>query len=213
MIKLKKFVLNPFEENTFVLSDETNECVIVDPGCYTSDEEKELESYIAGEKLKPVMLINTHGHVDHILGNAIIVEKFGIQVYAHPEDDFLFKNASQHAIIFGLNIKEPPPINHYLKDNQVLKFGKSNLQVIHLPGHSPGGIALYSADDGFAIVGDVLFNGSIGRTDLPRGNYDILINSIKNKLLKLPADTNVFPGHGPSTTLGEEHDTNPFLIS
>ncbi len=211
MIKIKYFVFNDFQENTFVLFDESNRCIIIDPGCFMNQEKTELEDFLQSNNLVPEKIVNTHSHVDHILGNSYLVDKYNLPVYAHEADEMLISTAREYAKLFGLTISQPPVINQFLKDNDELTFGNSSLKVMHVPGHSPGSLAFYSVEQKFVISGDVLFYGSIGRTDLPGGNYDLLINSIKQKLLKLPGDTEVYPGHGPVTTIQQEHDTNPFL--
>ncbi|UCH14936.1 MAG: MBL fold metallo-hydrolase [Bacteroidales bacterium] len=211
MISLEKFVFNDFQVNTFILSDETKECLIVDPGCFSRDEKKELLDYINNNRLKPVKIVNTHCHVDHILGNAFVFNSFNIPSAAHKDEQYLLDGVVEHGQVFGFTVEPPPGIDEFLEDNGLVKFGKSQLNVLHVPGHSKGSIALYSPDQKFIIAGDVLFYGSIGRTDLPGGDYDVLINSIKTKILTLPEDVIVFAGHGPSTTVKAETDTNPFL--
>ena len=211
MVKIKSFVFNDFQENTIVLSDESNRCIFIDPGCFVEQERKELDNFLKDNNLTPEMIVNTHCHVDHILGNNYLVDKYNLPVYAHVSDEKLIATAKEYAKLFGLNISSPPAVTSYLKDGDTLSFGNSSLSVIHVPGHSPGSIALYHLEQKFIIAGDVLFYGSIGRTDLPGGNYDMLINSIRQKLLTLPGDVIVYPGHGPVTTIQQEHDTNPFL--
>ncbi|MBN2348876.1 MAG: MBL fold metallo-hydrolase [Bacteroidales bacterium] len=211
MIQLKVFVFNDFQENSFVLWDHSKSCIIIDPGCSNNAEYKLLESFISENGLKPEMLINTHCHIDHILGNKWAVEKYNIQSYAHNGDLPVFDQAEEYARMFGLTFEPPPVIQNFLEDNQSLHFGNSELKIIHVPGHSQGSIALYAEAEKFIIVGDVLFRGSIGRTDLPGGNYNTIIQSIKTRLLTLPGNTVVYPGHGPVTTIKNEHDTNPFL--
>jgi hydroxyacylglutathione hydrolase len=211
MIKVKIFVVNNFGVNSFVLSDNSKECVLVDPGYYTVFEQNALESYISSEGLKPVRILCTHCHVDHILGNRYVADKFETPVTAHKEDEFLLKHAVEMGNMFGIKVKPSPVIQNFAFDGDKISFGESQLEVLHVPGHSPGSIAFYSAVDKFVICGDALFNGSIGRTDLPGGDYDILIRSIKSKLLSLPPDTVIYPGHGDQTTVQREHDTNPFF--
>jgi hydroxyacylglutathione hydrolase len=211
MISIEKFIFNDFQVNTFILADETKECLIIDPGCFAAEEKNELKRYIDKKKLKPLKIVNTHCHVDHILGNAFISESFNITVAAHKDDQHLLDDALEYGQFFGFIIDSPPPIDEYVEDNSIIKFGRSELRIIHVPGHSRGSVALYSADQKFIIIGDVLFNGSIGRTDLPGGNFDSLIDSIKTKILILPCDVTVYPGHGPFTTIKHEIDTNPFL--
>jgi hydroxyacylglutathione hydrolase len=211
MIKIQKFVFNPFQENSFILYDQTGECIFVDMGSYTVDEKKEVLCFVENNKLSPVMIVNTHCHIDHILGNSFFKNKFKAGIAAHPADEFILERAVEHGKMFGLEAETPPGIDIYLEEGKKLSFGESSLEILHVPGHSPGSIALYSGNGNFVIAGDVLFSGSIGRTDLPGGDYDKLINSIRSKLLTLPSDVVVYCGHGPETTIGEEADNNPFL--
>lgn len=211
MISVKKFVFNDFQENTFLVSDDTKECLIVDPGCYSIYEKNELKDYCYSNKLKPVKLINTHCHIDHILGNSFVSKNFNIPTAAHKDDQNMMEGAVEHGQMFGFIAESPSGIDEYLEDGDIVKFGKSELKVFHVPGHSMGSIALYSESQKFLISGDVLFNGGIGRTDLPGGDYNTLINSIKTRILTLPGSVTVYPGHGPSTTVSYEIDTNPFL--
>ncbi len=211
MIKVRKFVFNPFQENSFLLYDETGKCILVDMGSYTVDEKKEVLYFIENNRLEPVMIVNTHCHVDHLLGNSFFKNKFKVNTAAHKDDRFILENAVEHGQVFGFEVEEPPETDIYLEEGKDLLFGNSSLEVLHVPGHSPGSVALYSSDDNFIIAGDVLFKGSIGRTDLPGGNYDTLISTIKEKLLTLPPQCVVYCGHGPETTIGEEKENNPFL--
>ena len=208
---IKTFTVNGFAINAFIISDETKECIFIDPGYNNPEEEEKLTRYVSENNLKPVMVLNTHCHVDHVLGNKFVCEKYNIPLAAHKDDSFLLAHANEMGKIFGLKVQSSPEIQNFIIDNDVIKFGNSELIVFHTPGHSPGSVSFYSPKDKIVIAGDVLFTGSIGRTDLPGGNYETLIGSIKNKLMVLPSDTVVYPGHGPSTTIGHEHDTNPFL--
>jgi glyoxylase-like metal-dependent hydrolase (beta-lactamase superfamily II) len=211
MITIKHFVFNELAVNAFVLFDETRDCIIVDPGCNTTRQCTSLEDFINLNQLKPVCIVNTHGHFDHIFGNAWVKEVFQCPLLIHKNDLPLLVHAEKHAGIFGFSISKSPLPDRYLNSGESLSFGLSALEIIHIPGHSPGGIVLYAASEGFIICGDVLFRGSIGRTDLPGGDYDLLIHGIREKLMILPRETLVWPGHGPSTTIGHEYDTNPFL--
>jgi hydroxyacylglutathione hydrolase len=211
MIVIEKFIFNDFQVNTFILWDETRDCLIIDPGCFILEEKNDLMEYLSKNKLKPVKIINTHCHVDHVLGNAFIFKNFNIPTAAHKDEQYLLDGVVEYGQMFGFMVDKPPDITEYLEDNSMVKFGKSELNILHVPGHSRGSIALYSPDQNFIIAGDVLFYGGIGRTDLPGGNYKTLINSIKTKILTLPGDVIVHPGHGPSTTVKAEADTNPFL--
>jgi len=212
MVTLKTFVFNDFQENTYILSDETKECIIIDPGCFYVTEQNELSDYINKNNLVPKAIINTHGHIDHVLGCKFVQNNYKIPFITHKEELPLIKNALHFGSIFGLKAEQPPLPDSYIDEGEIYRFGNAQLQIFFVPGHSPGSLAFYSAEDKMIITGDVLFRGSIGRTDLPGGNYNMLINVIKNKLLTLPADTMVFPGHGPSSTIGNEINSNPFLI-
>jgi len=211
MITIKNFVFNELGVNAFVLYDETEECMVVDPGCNTEDQRQELSSFISDRKLKPVYIVNTHGHFDHIFGNSWAKSVFKCPVLMHKDDLPLIINADKFAGIFGFVVEMPPMPDRYLTDGEILHFGDSQLKIIHVPGHSQGSICFYSENDNFLIGGDVLFNGSIGRTDLPEGDHNLLIRGIKEKLMPLPPGTVVWPGHGPKTNIGHEYDTNPFL--
>ncbi len=211
MISIKPFVFNPFQENTFVVYDETKEAIIIDAGCYADNEKQILASFISENQLKPVLAVNTHCHIDHVVGINYVKENYQIPLHVNKDEEFLLQASLEQGKIFGFNMDAPPVIDHYISEGDTIKFGNSGLSVISVPGHSPGSVALYSLPDKKIIVGDVLFDGGIGRTDLPGGSHDTLINSIRTKLLILPADVTVYPGHGPSTTIGKEHDTNPFL--
>jgi glyoxylase-like metal-dependent hydrolase (beta-lactamase superfamily II) len=211
MIQLKSFYFNDLRECSYILWDETGESVIVDPGCYTESEQERLVKFIEQNNLKPVKLLNTHGHFDHIMGNAFVTTKWQIPSYIHKEDKHHLLRAKQYTEMFGYKIEQPPVDTIDLEDGANVNFGNSTLRVIHTPGHSKGGVSLVSDDDKFVITGDSLFAGSIGRTDLPGGDYDVLMDSLLNKIVKLGEDYKVYPGHGPATTIGNELATNPFL--
>ncbi|MBT8218720.1 MAG: MBL fold metallo-hydrolase [Bacteroidia bacterium] len=202
---------NEFQENTYILYDETSECVIIDPGCSNAREEKILSETIEKHQLRPVRLINTHCHIDHIYGNQYIAEKYDLPLESHRGEIPVLEAAPQIAMMYGLKANPSPPITKFLDEGDQLTFGNTTLDVLFTPGHSPASISFYNAADKILISGDVLFQGSIGRTDLPGGNYDLLINNIKTKLLTLPDDVVVYSGHGPSTSIGFERKNNPFL--
>jgi hydroxyacylglutathione hydrolase len=211
-MKIKSFAFNPFQENTYVVYDETKECIIIDPGCYTEKERTELRRFITSEKLKPVKLINTHCHIDHVLGNKFASELWNLELYMHKEDLPLLKNAGNIGKMYGFEDYEGSPYpKHFLAQDDTLTFGESSFKVLFTPGHAPGHICLYSKENNLLIAGDVLFQGSIGRTDLPGGDHSTLINSIITQLFPLSNETQVFCGHGPSTNLGYEKEHNPFL--
>jgi glyoxylase-like metal-dependent hydrolase (beta-lactamase superfamily II) len=212
MISIKKFAFNPFQVNTYVLWDETKECAIIDPGCYGDEEINELTGFIEEQELKPVTLVNTHSHIDHIVGNEVIVKKYGLKIHAHNEGKRFAEHAPENAFIYGLSgVNFLIPENH-IEEGDTIKFGKSELKVIETPGHADGSICLISDEQKFVIVGDVLFYQSIGRTDLPTGDYDLLMKNIRDKLFSLGEDYKVYPGHGPDTTIGLEKGSNPFLV-
>jgi len=210
-MNIKKFKFNPIEVNAFVLWDETLECVIIDPACFYPEEEQQLKLFIETNNLTPVKLLNTHGHFDHLMGNMFVEKTWGLKCEIHKEDNYLVEQASSQSLLFGMSIPKPPLPGHFFVDGEILSFGNSTLKVIFVPGHSPGGVAFYSEADKFLIAGDILFYGSVGRTDLPKGNHEQLITGIKEKLLVLAPDVRVYCGHGPETTIGAEKSNNPFL--
>lgn len=212
MIQIKKFTFNPVQENTYVLYDESDECIIVDAGCYYDYERDELDKFITGNKLTPVKLVNTHCHFDHILGINHCRATYKIPFYAHPEDAFLIERIVESGERFGVPVEPVEPADHVLEEGVSVTFGNSSLDVIHVPGHAPGHVVLHHKDQQFLLAGDVLFYGSIGRTDLPKGNFEQLISNIKNKLFPLADETTVYSGHGPETSIGFEKKNNPFLI-
>ena len=212
MIKIQSFTFNGFKENTYVLFDESKKCIIIDPGCYEQNEKLELEIFIVDNELEPVKLINTHCHIDHVLGNRFVAEKWGLDLEMHELDLPTLRSVKDYCQLYGFhNYEESPEPSTFLKEGDKIHFGNSSLDVLFTPGHAPGHIVLYSNEQHFVIGGDVLFQMSIGRTDLPGGDYDTLINSIKDKLLPLDEQTKVYSGHGPSTTIGYEKTNNPFL--
>jgi len=211
-MNIKIFTFNQFFENTFIISDSTNECIIIDPGCYDKNEKQILQDYILSNNLVPTRLINTHCHIDHILGNNFVSKTWNLELEIHQKDIDLLKNSKDIADLYGfVNYEKSPITNKFLVEGDIIEFGKSNLEVLFTPGHAPGHISLYSKNENFIISGDVLFNNSIGRTDLPGGNYNTLIDTIKSKFLCLDDSTVVYCGHGPSTTVGKERINNPFL--
>lgn len=210
MLFIKNFVFNPFQENTYVLYDETKECAIVDPGCYEVDEKAELLDFIASEGLKVKALLNTHCHVDHVLGNSFVKEKFNVGLQIHAKDEPTLKAVKVYSSNYGFHQYDEASPDHYLQEGDTVTVGNQKLSVLFVPGHSPGHVAFYHPGDKILIGGDVLFYNSIGRTDLPGGNFDTLIDSIHKKLFTLPDDVTVYPGHGPETTIGFEKKTNPF---
>ena len=211
-MEIKTFTFNQFLENTIIVSDSTNECIIIDPGCYNDEEKKILENYIIKNNLNPVKLINTHCHIDHILGNNFVSRNWGIDLEINEKDLDLLNNADQIAKIYGFtNYERSPMPKKFINEDDIINFGISELKVIFTPGHAPGHISLYSEKDNLIISGDVIFQNSIGRTDLPGGDFNTLINSIKNKILSLDDNVIIYCGHGPNTTVGNERRNNPFL--
>tara|TARA_B110000008_G_scaffold76444_1_gene77753 strand:- start:4966 stop:5604 length:639 start_codon:yes stop_codon:yes gene_type:complete len=211
-MKIKSFAFNPFQENTYVVYDETKDCIIIDPGCYTEVERTELRRFITSEGLNPVKLINTHCHIDHVLGNKFVSELWDLELYMNKEDLPLLENAGNIGKMYGMEDYEGSPYpKHFLAQDDVLTFGESSFKILFTPGHAPGHICLYSTENNLVIAGDVLFQGSIGRTDLPGGDHNTLINSIKTQLFPLPKETQVYCGHGPATNIGYEKEHNPFL--
>lgn len=212
-MKVSRFVVNPFGVNSYVMWDPSSrEAAIVDPGMTDEAERNALDSFIQREELKPVHLINTHMHLDHIFGNLYVKGKYGLDIEAHPADDFLGRTLEEQVRRFRMPVDAT---NHgldvELHDGQRLWLGKEPVDIIAVPGHSPGSIALYCPESNFVITGDALFRGSIGRTDLPKGDFDTLVTSIRTRLLTLPPDTVVLPGHGPETTVGAELKGNPYI--
>ena len=210
-MQIKVFVFNPFQENTYVLYDDTRQCVIIDTGCYDRDEENELASFIEEKKLQPVALLNTHCHVDHVFGNAFVFKRYQLIPMYHELEVPVLEAAPRICEVYGLTMEPSPEGQPVLKDNDIFKFGNTELKMILVPGHSPGSICFYNEKDLTLIGGDVLFQGSIGRTDLPGGDAHTLFNSIQQRLFILPEEITVYPGHGPQTTIGYEKKYNPFL--
>ncbi|HXB42177.1 MAG TPA: MBL fold metallo-hydrolase [Bacteroidia bacterium] len=211
MVTVKSFTFGPFQENTFVLHDASNECVIIDPGCYTSSEQMQLKAYIEEEKLKPVYLLNTHCHVDHVSGNAFVHDTYKLLPVIHKNDLVILEGQKRVSDMYGLNCEISPLPEKFIEDGDLISFGNTKLKVLFTPGHAPGHVVFYNAENKFVINGDVLFNRSIGRTDLPYGDFDTLEQSIKTKMYTLPEETVVYCGHGPATSIGEEKYNNPFV--
>jgi glyoxylase-like metal-dependent hydrolase (beta-lactamase superfamily II) len=212
MLQIKNFVFNYFAENTILLwDDESYESAVIDPGMSNSEEKKVFSDFLSGNKLQLKYLINTHCHIDHILGCEYIKTKYGIDYYAPEKDLILLKNASTQAQMFGMNLDDPPEPDKLISENIELNLGNSKLKFLFTPGHTPGEFCIYLKDERICVTGDVLFKEGIGRTDLWGGDYDTLIKSIETKLFTLPDNVKVFPGHGESSTIGHEKENNPFL--
>ncbi|HVD97526.1 MAG TPA: MBL fold metallo-hydrolase [Cytophagaceae bacterium] len=210
MITIKTFTFNALQENTYVLYDETGECVLIDPGCYDLDEKQELKEFIEEKKLKPVKLLNTHCHVDHVLGNYFVKQLYNIKLYTSKEEEAALRSVKVYAPMYGFERYEESEVDEVVKEGDRITFGNSELEILFVPGHSVGHLAFINKEEKICMSGDVLFNQSVGRWDLPGGNQEVLFNSILNKLYKLPDDMVVYPGHGPETTIGREKRTNPY---
>jgi hydroxyacylglutathione hydrolase len=211
MINVHYFAFGPFQENTYVLWDETKECIVLDPGNSTPNEHKKLSDFISQNNLNLKRLILTHAHIDHINGNKYIFDTYGLLPEVHKDDVYFIEKHSDTANMYGLSVEQSPMPGALIKEGDVISFGNSTLQTVHTPGHSPGSISYYNLENKFIIGGDVLFYGSIGRSDLPMGNHETLIKSIVDKLIPLGDDMKVYSGHGMPTTIGFERMNNPFL--
>ena len=211
MLNIVFFTFNAFEENTYLIINDKKQCWIVDPGMYGPQEVAKLTAYIAGKQLQPQAIVNTHAHIDHILGIPALKELYNIPFGMHELEVPVLRMAETSAAVFGFEFKNVPRPDFFIKDNEPLTLGEDTVDVFHTPGHSTGSISFYYPKGNWVISGDVLFSDSIGRTDLPGGNFDTLIHSVKTKLLTLPPDTKVLPGHGPETFIRQEKLHNPFL--
>lgn len=209
-MKIGSFTFNPFQENTYIAYDTSGHCVIVDPGCYDRSEQQQLLDFVREHDLTVKAVLNTHCHIDHVLGNAFCLETWSVPLYAHREELFTLSLAERSAMMYGLAgyVASPEP-THFVEDGQELQFGELRFQVIFAPGHSIGHVAFYNEEQQILLGGDILFRGSFGRTDLPGGSQAVLKKSILERILTLPDETIVLSGHGPYTTVGAEKDTNP----
>lgn len=212
MLQIHTFTFNAFQENTYILENtDTKDCIIIDPGCSDVNERKRLSTFIEKEGLKPVRLINTHCHIDHVLGNQYVHDTYGLDLEAHEGEIPVLESCVQVSAMYGISYTPSPAIKSYLAHGDTVELGDIRLEVRFTPGHSPASVCLIDHDSKQVLGGDVLFMGSIGRTDLPGGSYQTLIDSIKSQLLTLEDDYQVYPGHGGPTTIGRERLTNPFL--
>ena len=211
MVKITSFVFNNFMVNTYLLYDETGECVVIDPACYEVREQNELSSFIRENGLKVVRSLNTHCHIDHVLGNEFIARTYGIRPEYHENSKPFFYTVQEIGASFGYTVAANPEPARFLADKETIEWGNSSMEVLFTPGHAEGSVCFYDRQDGFVVTGDVLFRDTIGRTDLPTGDFDQLMTSIKTRLFTLPAETVVYPGHGPETTIGYEIENNPFI--
>lgn len=211
MLALKSFTFNPVQENTYLLYNEQKECCIIDPGCYFPEEKTALQEYIESNRLKPVLLLNTHCHLDHVFGNRFVHETWGLTLHLHQLEKPVLDYAPEAGRRWQLPFENYDGPLHFIKEGEKITLGNDELDIFFTPGHSPGSVSFYNKPSAFIIGGDVLFKGSIGRTDLPGGNFDTLINSIKTNFFTLPDETSVYSGHGDVTTVGFEKRNNPFL--
>ncbi len=216
MTDVHYFTFSPFAENSYILSDESKDCIIIDPGCYTDAERITLKNYISDKGLNPVRLINTHCHIDHVFGNRFISETYNLPLEIHEGEIPVLESLAMVAQMYGIpdvqQSPDPDP-DKFIREGDVIEFGNSKLEVLFTPGHSPASVSFYNREDKFLIGGDVLFEGSIGRTDLPGGDYDTLMQSIRDKFMPLPDEVTVYSGHGNPTTIGRERRSNQFILS
>lgn len=212
MTHIHAFEFNPFAENTYLVWDDSMACAIFDPGCYYPLERAELQAFISEKKLRPVRLINTHCHLDHVFGNDFVARTWGLELEIHRGELPVLERYHDVARMYGIpNVETQPAVGKFIEDGDLIEFGETRLQAILTPGHSPASLSFFCEKEGFVVAGDVLFFESIGRTDLPGGDFDTLINSIRTRLFLLPDATIVHPGHGPATTIRHEKEYNPFL--
>ncbi len=211
MLTLKSFAFNPLAENTYVLSDQKDACVIIDPGCYFDNERTTLQEYIEQQGLSPKILLNTHCHLDHVFGNRFVGETWDLPLYLHEKELPVLNAAPAMGREWGMPFENYDGEHLFLTPGETILLGDDRLTILFLPGHSPGSVGFYSADQGFLIGGDVLFRESIGTSDLPGGDHATLLRSIREQIFTLPNDTVVYPGHGEPTTVGHERAHNPFL--
>jgi hydroxyacylglutathione hydrolase len=211
MLTVQPFTFNPVQENTYVLYNEKGVCCIIDPGCYFASEEQALKGFLSQNNLKPIFLLNTHCHLDHIFGNKFVYKTYNLRLHLHQLEKAVLEYGPTAGQLWQLPFDNYDAELEFIDEGQTIRIGEDELHVLFTPGHSPGSVSFYDKEAKFVISGDVLFQGSVGRTDLPGGNFTILEESIKTKLYTLPEDTIVYPGHGESTTIGDEMKTNPFV--
>ncbi len=213
MLQIKQFVFNDFQENTYVLWDDQGQCMLVDPGCYTLSEQQTLKTFIELEQLKPVLLVNTHCHIDHVLGNEFVMQTWNLPLHLHPKELQTYRETSRWADVFGMNVNAIPTNLVFIDETKSLLLGRYAFELLLTPGHSIASMSFYQKESNLLLAGDVLFHRSIGRTDLPGGNLNVLLNSIETQFWNLPENCVVYSGHGSQTTIGEEKLYNPFLNS
>jgi len=212
MLQIKSFEFSPIQENTYILYNKLKDAIIIDPGCYFDEEKEALDVFIDKMNLTPKMLLNTHCHLDHVFGNKYVAEKYGLTLRIHEGEKIVLDDAPLRGLMFNMPFDNYTGNINFIKEDEIIKLGDDTLKSILTPGHSPASLSFYNEKDGFVISGDALFRQSIGRTDLPGGDFDTLIASIKNKLFSLPDNTKVYSGHGPETSIGYEKRNNPFLV-
>ncbi|MEI8098972.1 MAG: MBL fold metallo-hydrolase [Sediminibacterium sp.] len=211
MFHVKVFKFSPIQENTYLLYNDTNKAIILDPGCYTTEEQETLKKFLIDNQLEPVQLVNTHCHLDHVFGNDWVHKTYGLELYIHPNEEKMLEFAPKSGENWGMPFINYSGPLHFLSQENTISLGQDQLSIRFTPGHSPGSISFYCAEQGFIISGDVLFYESIGRTDLPMASHEQLLNSIKEQMLTLPDEVIVYSGHGRPTTIGHERKNNPFL--
>lgn len=211
MLRIKQFTFSPVQENTYVIYGEQGDCCIVDPGCYFGNERNELKEFIQETGLSPKYLLNTHCHLDHVFGNKFVHDTWGLTLHLHEKEKVVLDYAPVSGVNWGLPFDNYKGDLIYLREGDTIRLGDDKFDVLFTPGHAPGHISFYCAAQNFILSGDVLFRGSIGRTDLPGGNFDTLAQSIREQLYTLPDETIVYSGHGPETTIGQEKKTNPYV--
>ncbi|HEY9362005.1 MAG TPA: MBL fold metallo-hydrolase [Chitinophagaceae bacterium] len=211
MISVKAFTFNPVQENTYLLYNDRNQCCIIDPGCYFEEERNELTQFIQLQELQPISLLNTHCHLDHIFGNKYVHDKWELELHIHEKEKQVLEFGPSSGQMYNLPFENYNGPLHFIIPGETIKIGDDELQILFTPGHSPGSVSFYAKKEKFVISGDALFNGSIGRTDLPGGDFDTLANSIREQLYTLPDEVKVYSGHGPLTRVGDEKKNNPFV--
>jgi len=210
-MKIHRFVFSPISVNTFVVEADNGDCAVIDCGCYDDNEFSVLTGFIEEKSLNPVLLLNTHCHLDHLFGNGMMLRKYGLKTKACINEEENRRNAPKHAMFYGMEMEAPPEIGEYIGDGESVIFADIEFEAIYVPGHTTGSIAWYCRNEGSVFTGDALFAGGIGRSDLPGGNHDQLLRNIKERLLTLPPETVVYPGHGESSTIEAEKRDNPWL--
>ena len=211
MFHVKVFKFSPIQENTYLLYNDSHKAIIIDPGCYAAEEQETLKKFLTDNQLEPVQLLNTHCHLDHVFGNDWVHKTYGLELYIHPNEEKMLEFAPKSGENWGMPFINYSGPLHFLNQENTISLGQDQLTIRFTPGHSPGSISFYCAEQGFIISGDVLFYESIGRTDLPMASHEQLLNSIKEQILTLPDEVVVYSGHGRPTTIGHERKNNPFL--